>query len=73
MLHKMLIFKRGIDFSSVRRQTLFPTLFLGEEGRYCGGTGMDSTIPTNTRTGTDTTGTVMDSGSEYTGFISDIV
>ena len=34
MLHKMLIFKRGIDFSSVRRQTLFPTLFLGKEGTY---------------------------------------
>ena len=32
MLHKMLIFKRGIDFSSVRRQTLFPTLFPWEEG-----------------------------------------
>ena len=32
MLHKMLIFKRGIDFSLVRHQTLFPTLFLGEEG-----------------------------------------
>ena len=34
MLHKMLIFKHGIDFSSVRRATLFPTLFLEEEGRY---------------------------------------
>ena len=32
MPHKMLIFKRGIDFSSVRRQTLFPTLFPWEEG-----------------------------------------
>ncbi len=33
--HKMLIFKRGIDFSSVRRQTLFPTLFPWEEGIPC--------------------------------------
>ena len=32
MLHKMLIFKHGINFSSVRRPTLFPTLFLEEEG-----------------------------------------
>ena len=35
MLHKMLIFKHGIDFSSVRRATLFPTLFLEEEGIPC--------------------------------------
>ena len=34
MLHKMLIFKRGINFSSIRRATQFPTLFLEEEGRY---------------------------------------
>ena len=40
MLHKMLIFKRGIDFSSVRRQTLFPTLLLGEEESIP--TGIDS-------------------------------
>ena len=32
MLHKMLIFKHGIDFSSVWRATLFPTLFPEEEG-----------------------------------------
>ena len=32
MLHKMLIFKCGIDFSSIRRATQFPTLFLEEDG-----------------------------------------
>ena len=32
MLHKMLISKHGIDFSLIRRATLFPTLFLGEDG-----------------------------------------
>jgi len=35
MIQKMLIFKYGIDFSSVRRATLFPTLFLEEEGIPC--------------------------------------
>ena len=35
MLHKMLNFKHGIDFSSVRRPTLFPTLFLEEQGIPC--------------------------------------
>jgi len=33
---------------------------------------MDSTVPTNTVQVPITTGTVTDSGSEYTGFISDI-
>ena len=37
---------------------------------YCGGTGTDSTVPTNTVQVPITTGTVTDSGSEYTGFIS---
>ena len=36
---------------------------------YCGGTGTDSTVPTNTVQVPITTGTVTDSGSEYTGFI----
>ena len=36
---------------------------------YCGGKGTDSTIPTNTVQVPITTGTVTDSGSEYTGFI----
>ena len=35
----------------------------------CGGTGTDTTVPTNTVQVPITTGTVMDSGSEYTGFI----
>ena len=35
----------------------------------CGGTGTDSTVPTNTVQVPITTGTVTDSGSEYTGFI----
>ena len=35
----------------------------------CGGTGTDSTIPTNTIQVPITTGTVTDSGSEYIGFI----
>ena len=39
----------------------------------CGGTGItDTTVPTNTLQVPKTTGTVTDSGSEYTGFISDI-
>ena len=38
----------------------------------CGGTGMDSTVPTNTVQVPITKGIVKDSGSEYTGFISDI-
>jgi len=33
---------------------------------------MDSTVPTNTVQVPITTGTVTDSGSEYTAFISDI-
>ena len=37
--------------------------------RSCGGTGTDSTIPTNAVQVLITTGTDMDSGSEYTGFI----
>ena len=37
--------------------------------RYCGGTGTDSTVPTNAVQVPITTGTVTDSGSEYTGFI----
>ena len=36
---------------------------------YCGGTGTDSTEPTNTVQVPITTGIVKDSGSEYTGFI----
>ena len=36
---------------------------------YCGGTGTDSTVPTITVQVLITTGTVTDSGSEYTGFI----
>jgi len=44
MLHKMLIFKHGIDFSSVRRPTLFPTLFPEEEGIPC--TYQQESIPT---------------------------
>ena len=36
----------------------------------CGGTGTDSTVPTNNVQVPITTGTVTDSGSEYTGFIS---
>ena len=38
----------------------------------CGGTGTDSTVPTNTIQVPITTGTVTDSGSECTGFIGDI-
>ena len=34
----------------------------------CGGTGIDTTLPTNTVRVPITTGTVTDSGSEYTGF-----
>ena len=34
MLHKMLIYKHGIDFSLVRRATRFPALFLEEEGLF---------------------------------------
>ena len=40
-----------------------------EEFLYCGGTGIDSTIPTNTIQVPITTGTVRDSGSVYTGFM----
>ena len=36
---------------------------------FCGGTGTDSTVPTNTVQVPITTVTVTDSGSEYTGFI----
>ena len=36
---------------------------------YCGGTGTDSTVPTNTVQVPIASGTVTDSGSEYTGFI----
>ena len=36
---------------------------------YCGGTSIDSSIPTNTVQVPITTGTVTDSSSEYTGFI----
>ena len=36
---------------------------------YCGGTGTDSTVPTNTIQVPITSGTVTDSGSECTGFI----
>ena len=39
---------------------------------YCGGTGTDSSVPTNTVQVPITTGTVMDSGSECTDFIGDI-
>ena len=35
----------------------------------CGGTGTDTTVPTNTVQVPITAGTVTDSGSEYTGFI----
>ena len=42
------------------------------ELRYCGGTGTESTVPTNTVQVPITMGTVTDSGSEYTGFINDI-
>ena len=35
---------------------------------FCGGTGTASTVPTNTVQVPITTGTVTDSGSEYTGF-----
>jgi len=35
----------------------------------CGGTGTEITVPTNTVQVPITTGTVMDSGSECTGFI----
>ena len=35
----------------------------------CGGTGMDSTIPTNNVQVPNTTGTETDGGSVYTGFI----
>jgi len=38
----------------------------------CGGTGTESTLPTNTVQVPITTGTVTDSGSECTGFIGDI-
>ena len=38
----------------------------------CGGTGTDSTIPTNTVQVPITTGTVTDSSSECTDFIGDI-
>ena len=38
----------------------------------CGGTGTDSTIPTNTIQVPITTGTVTNSCSEYTGFIGAI-
>ena len=37
--------------------------------KLCGGTGTDSTVPTNPEQVLITTGTVTDSGSEYTGFI----
>ena len=36
---------------------------------YCGGTGTEITLPTNTVQVPITTGTVTDSGSECTGFI----
>ena len=38
---------------------------------YCGGTGTEVTLPTNTVQVPMTTGTVTDSGSECTGFIGD--
>jgi len=37
--------------------------------KYCGGTGTEITVPTNTVHVPITTGTVTDSGSECTGFI----
>ena len=37
--------------------------------KYCGGTGIDTTIPTNTVQVPNTTGTVTDSGSVYTGLL----
>ena len=37
--------------------------------RLCGGTGKDSTVPTNNVRVPIATGTVTDRGSEYTGFI----
>ena len=36
---------------------------------YCGGTGIDSTVPTNTVQVPNTTGTETDSGSVYIVFI----
>ena len=39
------------------------------EMTHCGGTGTDSTVPTNTVQVPITTGTVTDSGLEYTGLI----
>ena len=39
----------------------------------CGGTGTESTVPANTVQVPITTGTVTDSGSEYTGFIGVII
>ena len=39
---------------------------------WCGGTGIDSTVPTNNVQVPITTGTVTDSGSECTDFIGDI-
>ena len=39
------------------------------ENVLCGGTGTDTTVLTNTRQVPITTGTVTDSGPEYTGFI----
>ena len=35
--------------------------------KYCGGTGINTTIPTNTIQVTNTTGTVTDTSSVYTG------
>ena len=42
---------------------------LSSKFRNCGGTGIDTTIPTNTVQVPIATGTVMDSGSVYTGLL----
>ena len=39
---------------------------------YCGGTGMDSTVPSNTVQVPNSTGTETNSGSVNTGFIGEI-
>ena len=50
--------------------TFFANAILINKNLYrCGGTGTDSTVPTNTVQVPITTGTVTDSSSEYTGFI----
>ena len=46
-----------------------PLQILSVKSKYCGGTGIDTTVPTNTLQVPITTGTVTDSGSECTGFI----